>query len=238
MARSLIDGMYDLYLKSSGKGTLYEVPIHIQEDHGIREVQVRVWALNEKEAEERAVAHAHTMEFKRTENIQQRSLGLVLPRSHYKPKGITRTITSPFAVWRDPVYKKGFSNIFGAIGYRFGTMTKLSIKELKKQADSSGEQPILDASYLTNALKVNIISIFIWAGLFVLGVVFLMLGLHPGNEGRFVITWLNPYLLASCVCIGIGLIAEYKTITDYFWIVRNLNEFDREEQRNEDEING
>jgi len=226
MARSLIDGIYDIYLQKTGKGQEFEVPICI-EDHGtVHELPVRVWAKDAKEAEERAIARAHTISFDQNQSIEQKSMGLVLPKEHYKPKGIARTITSPIAVWRDPVYKRAWSNIFGAVGYRAGTMTKLSISELKQQVTDVNESVEVNRDYLIRALKVNIISIFIWIGFFILGVVFMLLGFHPGNEDRFVITWLNPYIVASIVCLLIGSLAVYKTVRDYKWIIRKLQELE------------
>ncbi len=228
MARSLIDGIYDVYLQKTGKGQEYEVPICIEEQGTVHEMPVRVWAKNEKEAEERAIALAHTISFDRNQSIEQKSMGLVLPKDHYKPKGVARTIVSPIAVWRDPVYKKAWSNIFGAVGYRVGTMTKLSISELKRQVTEVNESSEINKDYLVRALKVNIISIFIWVGFFILGIVFMMLGFHPGNAGRFVITWLNPYLVASVVCLFVGTLAVYKTVRDYIWIINKLDEIEQQ----------
>jgi hypothetical protein len=224
MARSLIDGIYDVYLQKTGNGQEYEVPICIEEHGSVRKVPIRVWAKNEKEAEERAIARAHTISFNRNQSLEQKSMGLVLPKEHYKPKGVARTIVSPIAVWRDPVYKKAWSNIFGAVGYRVGTMTKLSISELKRQVTEVNESGDINRDYLIRALKVNIISIFIWVGFSIMGVVFLMLGVHPGNAGRFVISWLNPYIVASAVCLVVGTLAVYKTVRDYIWIIKKIDE--------------
>jgi|TARA_R110002072_G_scaffold301723_1_gene482181 hypothetical protein len=235
MSKSLIDGIYDIYLQKTGKGQEYEVPICMDDNGTIKEIQIRVWAKNPKEAEERALSKAYSISFKEHQSIEQKSLGLVLPRDHYKPKGIAKTMTSPIAVWRDPVYKKALSNVFGAAGYRVGTMTKLSISELKKQVTSVNENIEINSDYLLNALRVNIISLFIWVGVAFMGVIFLFLGFHPGNEGKFIISWLNPYIVASIVCLFIGFLASYKTIKDYWWITQKLEEIEQQEIVEKDE---
>jgi hypothetical protein len=228
MARSLIDGIYDVYLQKTGYGQEYDVPICIEEHGSVRKLPIRVWAKNEKEAEERAIARAHTISFKRNQSLEQKSMGLVLPKEHYKPKGVVRTIVSPIAVWRDPVYKKAWSNIFGAVGYRVGTMTKLSISELKKQVTEVNESGDVNRDYLIQSLKVNIVSIFIWVGFSILGAVFLVLGFHPGNVGRFVISWLNPYIVAGVMCFFVGTLAVYKTVRDYIWIIKKIDEIEKQ----------
>lgn len=237
MARSLIDGVYDLYLQRSGKGQLYEVPIHIKQDDRLEEIPITVWAKNEREAEERALAQAQNLEHRGKESIEQRSMGLVLPRSHYKPKSTFKAATSPFAVWRDPVYKKGLSNVFRPMGYRFGTMTRLSIRDLKQQMQTAPTDAEPTKGYLTKALKVNIVSLFIWVGLSIIGLVFLLLGFHPGNAGRFVLDWLNPYIAAGIMCLFVGGVAVFKTCRDYRWIVHKLETITHSEThaKNEEE---
>ncbi|MFA0809402.1 hypothetical protein [Microbulbifer epialgicus] len=229
-ARSLIDGFYDFYLIRSGKGILYEVPIVIESGNTTEECNITVWAASENEAEERAIAYAHSIQIKKSEKIQDRTLGLILPLSYYKPKGFKRTLTSPIAFWRDPVYKKGYANMFGAIGYRFGMMTKLSISDLKKNVLSSNQETEVSLKSVTSALKVNIVSIFIWASLLIMGVLFLFLGIHPGYKDKFVISWLNPYLVSSVVCFTVGFIAEYKTMKDYKWLISKLDELKKRKE--------
>jgi hypothetical protein len=229
MPRSLIDLCYDLYLQKTNKGILFEVPICIRTEHGVEESIVSVWAKDEREAEERALLHASESEYRKSEGIQQKSLGVVLPKSHFKPKGFFRTVTSPVAVWRDPVYKKGLTNIFGSNGYRFGLMTKLSISGLKRNLFSPDASTIFNRKHLTDALWVNIVSMFIWASLIVLGIVFLILGFESMGKDRFVINWLNPYFVACIVCFFVGSIAEIKTVKDYFWIVKTLDKIEDED---------
>lgn len=226
MARSLIDGIYDLYLQRSGNGSQYDVPIHIRDGSNIEELEIRVWARSPAEAEERALALAHTMDYKRRQGIHDKSLGVILPKEHYKPKGVLRTISSPIAVWRDPVYKKGASNILNNVGYKAGTMFRLSVKGLLKVITGTNEESSLSKEYLEKVLRVNIVSFFIWIAFSLIGLMFLALGFSSGHEGKFVISWLNQYRIAGIVCIIIGVLALTKTFKDYLWITRRLQELD------------
>jgi len=226
MARSLIDGAYDLYLQKSGNGSQFDVPIHIRENGNIEEISIRVWAKDSREAEERALAKAHSIDFSKQQKIQDKSLGVILPVDHYKPSGIYRTVTSPFAVWRDPVYKKGAKNILNGSVYKAGTMTKLSFKGLMRVFTNSDTDEDLTREYLEKAHRVNIITFFIWLGFSLVGLMFLLLGFHPGYEDRFIISWLNQYIISGIVCISVGTIAVIKTYKDYQWISNKLNEYE------------
>jgi len=240
MARSLIDGIYDNYLKHTSKGQEYEVPIVVAENSTNRKILVHVWAKNTAEAEERGIAHAHTLTYKHNQklNTERRSMGVLLPLEHYKPKGIVSAIASPFAVWRDPVYKKAMANISGSVGYRAGTMARLSIEGLMGQTGNINNDDTVTEEFLTQALKVNIISIFIWTGLLIVGILFLLLGLNFENEEKFVISWLNPYIIASIVSILIGVLAIYKTVRDYNWIIMELDNIEQQAEYVEDSKDG
>jgi len=223
MAKSLIDSVYDIYLRKSGKGQLYEVPITVEENGESRTEDIYVWAISVEQAEQRAVELAREMSFRQIQKEKDKYMGVLLPKKHYKPKSVLGAIASPMKVWKDPVYKKGASNIFSSSGYKAGTMTRLSISHLFKHSLPNGDTESLTFEYLSKAIKVNIFSIFIWIGLTILGVLFLVLGFSAVGQDRFFFSWLNPFMVAGVACLLLGLLATFKSVKDYFWIIRRMD---------------
>lgn len=224
MNATLIDGIYSLYLKHSKKGELYEVPVkfssHENGSEDNEDIVLHVWATSEEEAEERAAKQAQAMERKKTRTTQEKSLGLILPASHYNPK----KVTSAWKLWKDPCYQKAKDNMFAPSGYTAGTMIKLSIASLLNQKQDNNEEKKHNIQFLTKAYKVNIICFFIWISLLLIGVLFSILGIQHFDSGKFFLKWVNPYVVASFISLFIGIINIIKTYRDHKTIVKSIGE--------------
>jgi len=228
MSRNLLDTIYDGYLNLSKKGKVFEVPIHHINDDGEEEFlkTVQVWAKDETQAEMRALSLAIRQDRERQQSMHDKSLGLVMPKEYYQPKGFWRKLTSPFAVWRDPVYKKGASSVVGTAGYKVSSMTRSAISHMLKTVRANNNDGAMDKASLEKALKVIIISIFLWVGLSILGLIFFIIGLDQNIANKFYLKWLNPFLVAGVVCLLLGGLATFRSIRDYKWTIRVLDKYD------------
>lgn len=220
MSVTLIDTLYNNYLKFSKKGDLFEVPVTFksnENDEG-ETINLHVWATSEEEAEERAARQAQSMEKKKNRTLQEKTLGVILPVSHYKP----RKITQAWKLWKDPCYQKAKQDVFAPSGYTAGTMIKLSIASILNQNKGEDSTPKVNTQFLIKAFKVNIITFFIWTSLVVIGLFFSILGFLYFGSDKFFLSWINPYIIAACVCLFIGFVNLTKTYRDHKTIKKSI----------------
>lgn len=224
--RNLINSGYDAFLKKTGKGELYDVIIQDSSDDTAKDVVVSVWAKSEAEAGKRALDQVASMKYEANEHLKQHS-------DNAESTLLKKTIKFPFFFWKTPIYKKAVDGAINPSGYRSGAIVKLSIKDLRQTVEFEKNKKNyndLSKKDLAAVLKVNIFSTFVWAGLIVFGVVFLLLAVS-GNESTFVFSWLSPYVIAGFACFGVGGLYVYQSVRDYFRIIHKLEDMDRNESR-------
>lgn len=217
-----VNAIYDLFLKFTGLGQLYEVPV--TDNNTGEEVVLIVWAKNPKQAEIRAVDKAVFLTRKGGfPGLYEaaKSLGVIQDQKYYKPKGVIHAATSPFAVWRDPVWKNGRKNVFNNAGHKSGTMLKVALSELKDVTDRNQEQDKeITPEQLKRYASNNIMSLAIWFGMLPVGGVFLFAGLTNTNDNSLI----NQPVVAGIVLLLIGCAGILKGIIDYRIIQKKIRE--------------
>lgn len=221
MLELLINLIYDKYLKKTGRGEQFDVPV-TNHDKGTTHT-IQVWAKNATEAESRAVDKAFMLE--KNGNLKlDHSLGLIQGSDFYKPKSVKQAVTSPIAVWRDPIYKNAAAGVTNNGGYRSGSMLKGALAELKDVVKKrSTPDGVLTYQDLKRIERNNIITAFIWIGIIPIGLVFLYAGyLTPSYEGKYIS--INQHIIAGSVLTILGVLAFISTVLDYKKIQIKISE--------------
>lgn len=221
MLELLINLIYDKYLKKTGRGEQFDVPV-TNHDKGTTHT-IRVWAKSAHEAEMRAIDKAFMHERNGTLK-PDKTLGLLQGKDFYKPKSVKQAITSPIAVWRDPIYKNAVAGLTNNAGYKSGTMLKGAVHELKdvlkKRASPDGNLSIQD---LKKYEKNSLVTVFIWLGMLPIGLVFLYSGITmPDYTGSFF--HINQQIVAGVVLTALGVLGFISTVLDYKKIQIKISE--------------
>jgi hypothetical protein len=215
-----INKIYDKFLKITKQGEEFSVPVtNLDKDEVF---EVKVWAKNPEHAEQRAIYFAEISE--QTDNLQfDKSLGLIRGKEFYTPKSTGQAVSSPIAVWRDPVYKEAMQQISNNAGFKTGSMLKGAMAELKDVTAKKQIDGVLTLPDLNKYLKNNIISMFSWSAFIPAGSLFLYAGLTTDNfDGRLT----NQPLIAGIVLLIIGATALTASVKDYRVIQKKIMELE------------
>lgn len=222
MLLTLIHFLQDVFLKLTKTGIPYSVPVffnkneiddHSYSESDTEETIVVVWAKNEQLAQKKAIEKvANNI---RMGKFKFDSMGLIQGKDFYKPRSFRQAVSSPIAVWRDPVYKRALYNMTNGSGQPTGTMLKGAWDELTevtvKRHEKDGELSIVE---INRFQKNNIISLFIWLSFMPVSFLFFYSAITM-PEIKLMGLLLSPQFISAVVTFIIGFGGILSGILDY-----------------------
>ena len=210
--------VYELVTIATKRNSTYTITL-INSDTGAQSDHI-VTAASEDDAINIAIAKAEEENTKSpSPNINENSLGVIQGKTFYKPKGVLRTLTSPFAVWRDPVYKKSILNSARSSTLKPGSYLLSATNSLKPQK-LTNKNITPSRKNIQKAINLNILAVFGWAAI---GCISFLSALHLLNRiPNYALVTQLPYI----VCTVIGTIASCLGLFICFRNFATLNNVD------------
>ena len=222
---SIIDTLYDTYLRTSGRGDVYLVPVTNSED-GISQ-EIRVWATSETEAQERAIKKAVTIHRNHRRSISDRTFGTYLGADNYKPKSTLSAISAPIKVWHDPVYSKLKPSVTNPANVPSGSFIKASANALTS-GNSSHDEGRISKSKLVKAVNINVLSLFCWLSLIVIGMAAGYTAIFKDEQLAFILKVGNYATLITAVIVGpLGIYSSCRNIRELNSQLERIDEGER-----------
>lgn len=192
----------EIILKYLNKGTVYEVEVHIVDQHGIHhDRKVRIYSIDEQGAKERAKLLAQKIDLSEGGDSP---LGIFFPRGDDGPKkdNERKGISGFVGRYANKAKNKARKATFQEGVPRPLALTKAHVESmLNNNTYPTIDPDTLDSCNLNKYAKRCLVIAVMWVGCLVTGIAILFAGLHPKNIESALLGVINPYSVFGIIAI-------------------------------------
>lgn len=223
---NIIDTAYNTISRLTGRAGRYQVTLKHSDTGELTTVDVTAATIDD--AVNRALAQATNQPpdgKSEAPDVVDRSFGVLLGSSHYKPTSISRAVTSPFAIWRDPVFKRSLKASSRASTLKPGSLVRMSHKALLA-GDRINQGPSPTRRNIQKAININIVALLAWLGILIISI---SAGAHTVNTfDNTPLVHLLPFIIGTVLGSAASLLGMMQSRRNLACLAKELQRLDRD----------